>query len=178
MLRDYSPAIGRYVESDPIGLQGGINTYSYAYDAPIDQVDPYGLWVKLCSRKLGGPGKPPIRPTHFPSPLRHDYLSVSGYTLSYQPTGNMILSPGQVLHNESADSAGCSTVCDDPAFDQFVLDAAKEIGVPTYCVLAGPDSLYQYAGVSNCQTWARDVLKLAKQKYLGDGKACRKCFNK
>jgi RHS repeat-associated protein len=41
--RDYDPAIGRYVESDPIGLVGGLNTYAYANGSPLVQIDPLGL---------------------------------------------------------------------------------------------------------------------------------------
>jgi RHS repeat-associated protein len=42
-FRDYDPRLGRYIESDPIGLAGGINTYAYARNAPTTNVDPSGL---------------------------------------------------------------------------------------------------------------------------------------
>jgi RHS repeat-associated protein len=43
-FRDYDPAIGHYIESDPIGLGGGISTYGYVSSQPFSQIDPNGLW--------------------------------------------------------------------------------------------------------------------------------------
>lgn len=42
-MRDYDPTIGRYAESDPVGLTGGHNTYAYAGQDPIRFADPSGL---------------------------------------------------------------------------------------------------------------------------------------
>lgn len=44
--RYYLPNFARFISGDPIGLAGGINTYTYVEGAPINNTDPLGL---MCS---------------------------------------------------------------------------------------------------------------------------------
>lgn len=43
--RYYDPAIGRFINKDPIGLLGGLNMYAYVGNNPIKLIDPLGLQV-------------------------------------------------------------------------------------------------------------------------------------
>ncbi|HIE56465.1 MAG TPA: RHS repeat-associated core domain-containing protein, partial [Chromatiaceae bacterium] len=46
-FRTYDPSTGRHLESDPIGVDGGLNTYLYANANPLRYVDPEGLSAGL-----------------------------------------------------------------------------------------------------------------------------------
>jgi hypothetical protein len=144
-----------------VGLEGGLNTYSYALNNPVQHADPFGLWVKRCSRKLGSKNSPAT--SRF-NPLHHEYLNVSGIILSFQAGDNWLWSQGRIDNNEDQDK-GCDMVCTDDKFDAYVLKAAQEIGAPTYCIAAYPGTTPYILGARNCQTWVSDVLKKAREEY-------------
>ena len=42
-FRDYDPKLGRYIQNDPIGLNGGLNRYGYVGQSPLNASDSLGL---------------------------------------------------------------------------------------------------------------------------------------
>ncbi len=54
--RDYDPSVGRYVQSDPMGLLGGISTFAYAEGDPMSWIDPLGLRGYRSAPGFGRPG--------------------------------------------------------------------------------------------------------------------------
>lgn len=80
--REYDPAVGRYSQSDPIGLNGGVRTYSYAASNPMVYVDPKGLITTLVTTYDFGIGSHSA--IHVSRPGKLDFL--------YDPAGSY--SPG------------------------------------------------------------------------------------
>ncbi len=87
-FRDYDPSIGRYVESDPIGLKGGRNTFGYVGQSPLSGYDPRGLEI-VPGGPSDGPGIPLVeicvRPPSLVQPVPHGFLCVDGDCSGFYP---------------------------------------------------------------------------------------------
>src|SRR5438552_8524939 len=95
----YNPSIGRFPQSDPIGLLGGINTYAYVWNDPLRFTDPLGLATYMCTRRLdNGPFRA--------GPLYHQYICVGKAQGGFRCGGlgrttcNRFDSPGTIERDE------------------------------------------------------------------------------
>jgi RHS repeat-associated protein len=149
--RDYDAGLGRYSQSDPIGLAGGINTYTYVENRPTMMVDPLGLKGWYCQRPLG---KPPG--TQGPPLFNHQYLCVTRAGGSVSCGG--LTTDGNPLSGEPRltrpdedyyDPKSCKEVDDDKdqCFEQCVLRNFSNPNKPRYGI--GP--------LTDCQEYADDL---------------------
>ncbi|MET7143730.1 RHS repeat-associated core domain-containing protein, partial [Xanthomonas sp. PPL139] len=79
-FRDYDFQIGRYVESDPLGLLGGNSTFAYAGSNSLYQIDMFGLAKTLPTTKVPGgtPTTVRIDAPHVDGQQRHAHVCERG----------------------------------------------------------------------------------------------------
>ncbi len=129
--RNYDPTLGRYVQSDPKGIHGGIATYGYANAEPLLTVDPFGLapkgpgnkWVNctaadnlFCNDLCGPRGVESCKHQVYWGTSVIDGKIVQGWVPSREPSCNC---------NEYADPPkACPAVQPPPPWLIFMLGAA------------------------------------------------------
>ena len=150
-------ASAMYLQSDPIGLKGGVNTYAYVLGNPVSNIDPFGLLTQ-CRSGLNATGGLTIGPVHHEF---HCWTDASGKRIcrgfgrdpnsafldaTIGPVRGVILKDDENLsHGKSSCTADkpdkCMDTCAANAWDKL------EHNTPEYGLVFGQD----------CQTTRRSI---------------------
>ena len=159
-FRDYDPTIGRYEQSDPIGLNGGLNTYAYVKASPVRWSDARGLIIKICTRAATG------------MPGNHRYLwdSRTGQTCGMEQFSGV---GGDPFKGEKGPNGGdyCTEVADSDGVESLIMR----------CCETKNKTGWWFPFVNDCFTVSKDCVQRYAPGYVPDdigrlSNSCSSCW--
>jgi RHS repeat-associated protein len=159
-FRYYDPSTGRYLTADPIGQNGGLNSYSYTENNPVNYTDRYGLETNICLRPLGGTPQGPTFPV-----VNHTYGCV-GDPISGWTCDSTIPSSGGALENTWPFGPGSSGKPSNPSNDYYDPKSCHKVVDDNECIekcilkkWGQGRPWYQVGpGGTDCQEYTYDVI--------------------
>jgi RHS repeat-associated protein len=170
--RDYNPALGRYAQSDPIGLRGGVNTFAYAGGNPEAHADFRGL-DNPGMGDYGAPAEGTYFCTGKVETFPHGWLCAMGQCNGYFPQYFPSLSAGEATTLEML-----SGVPGMWQVDPYIPQMCQRVNLPkpcdqeklAQCVAKATEPRpagWYHAEVNNCYEKAVDTLNDCISKACG-----------
>lgn len=141
-FRDYLPGLGRYLQSDPIGLAGGVNTYAYVDGRPLRAIDRVGLryvdpMVAIADRVAGIGGQCVEGPCSLSSPTiftpEEKVAIAQNLTLLSRQTetianGTVLYPPAAIFFATISTCTGAAAQVFDPNVGSALVGASTAFG--------------------------------------------------
>ncbi|WP_323864377.1 RHS repeat-associated core domain-containing protein [Xenorhabdus cabanillasii] len=133
--RYYSPILGRFLQTDPAGTEGGLNLYAYTGNEPVNLIDPTGQWAEASISTANA-----IIPGAYNMDIAQRYYSAGNY-------GMAGFYAAAALGDAALMGASTKLMLGMKTAGELAIQSGKAI-IDSPAVQRGAQGIYEFIGVS------------------------------